>query len=223
MSLATPPCPRTHGRTANSYRQQWHLFSDNSTDRYLQRALPTMMGGVSAVSTQQQVVVCAQSGSLCYSLLAHTLQDCCLQSILLRPLHLQMFGFPKYLWREVALGQKIACIKHLFNEQTGKINGRTSWFAFLKNLMSWELLPGKVEFHQMGPNWEHLKTTEKIYVFPGSLQLHFSAVYNSEKILESGIQFVSFMFAKYSSFFPPLPKLLLAQCFYCDLWTSDVG
>lgn len=48
-----------------------------------------------------------------------------------------------------------------------------------------------------------LKTTEKICVLPGSLQLHFSAVYNSEKLLESGIRFVSFMFATYSSFSSP--------------------
>lgn len=31
------------------------------------------------------------------TLLAHTLQDTCLQSVLLRFLHLQMFGFSKYL------------------------------------------------------------------------------------------------------------------------------
>lgn len=85
--------------------------------------------------------------------------------LLLCSLHLQMFGFPKYLWREVALGQKTACIKHLFNEQTGKINGRTSWFAFLKNLMSWEMLPGKAEFHQIEPNWEHWKQQKRSTFF----------------------------------------------------------
>lgn len=80
------------------------------------------------------------------TLLAHTSQDSCLQSILLCFLHLQMFGSSKYLWREVALKQKSACIKHIFYEQTGKINGCTSWFAFLKILVSWKMLPGKVNF-----------------------------------------------------------------------------